>query len=625
VSGADARRRPRGDLLRALGLLARMSFRADPRTATLVSVCAAVDYATGALVALALKGAADAAAGRDLGGALAAAAGMVATLTAARVANLWGFAAQLRLGQQTGLRMQTHLAHLTAEVPTIEHFERPDYLRELELLRADGDVMTGALSAAVTQIGAVVQLGVTTALLAAVHPLLALLPLFGLPSLMTSARAQRIRVGMREAIQEQRRREWHCIELACTAAPGKELRVFGLGDELLDRHRRARAEADRIEDGGSRRAALVAASGSLVFAVGLVAATAFVADRAAQGLATVGQVVLTLTLAAQVNGQVAGLAGRVSWALDRLKTASRYLWLTEYAAAASRPGGAPAPPPDRLSRGITLEHVAFVYPGTDAVVLDGVSAHLPAGATVALVGENGAGKTSLVKLLCRFYEPTQGRILVDGVDLRRLPAEAWRARTAAAFQDFVRFELLARETVGIGDLPRVEDAVAVGAALEQARAADVVSTLPLGLETPLGRSFDGGAELSIGQWQKLALGRAMMRRTPLLLVLDEPTAALDAPTEHALFERYAAAARRAAAATGGITLLVSHRFSTVRMADVIVVLDGGRVRETGSHEELVAAGGLYAELYELQARAYRHGRRPGDAPAAAGAPGPDGA
>jgi ABC-type multidrug transport system fused ATPase/permease subunit len=232
---------------------------------------------------------------------------------------------------------------------------------------------------------------------------------------------------------------------------------------------------------------------------------------------------------------------------------------------------------------------------------------------VALVGENGAGKTTLVKLLCGLYEPGGGRVLVDGVDLRRLDPATWRARTAAAFQDFVRFMLLARESVGIGDVRHVEDALAVTAALERAAAGDLVAGLPQGLQTPLGRFLRAGvgrAEaaslvLSEGQWQKVALGRAMMRQTPLLLVLDEPTASLDAPSEHALFERFAGAARRTAAAGGGVTVLVSHRFSTVRMADLIVVLEGGGVVARGSHQELMAGGGLYAELFELQARAYR--------------------
>jgi len=217
------------------------------------------------------------------------------------------------------------------------------------------------------------------------------------------------------------------------------------------------------------------------------------------------------------------------------------------------------------------------------------------------VGENGAGKSTLVKLLCRLYHPVEGRILVDGVDLARIRSDEWRARLAGAFQDFFRFEFRARQVVGLGDLPRLEDEPAVVAAVGRAGAEDVVAGFASGLDTQLGVTWPGGVEVSFGQWQKLALARGFMRDSPLVLVLDEPTAALDAETEHALFERYAAAVRGA----GRITILVSHRFSTVRIADQIVLLDGARVAEAGTHEELMARGGQYAELYGIQAAAYR--------------------
>ena len=249
--------------------------------------------------------------------------------------------------------------------------------------------------------------------------------------------------------------------------------------------------------------------------------------------------------------------------------------------------------------------MSFAYPGTDNEVLSGVSLHLPAGGTVAVVGENGAGKTTLVKLLCRFYDPSKGRILVDGTGLDQHDVEDWRAGITAAFQDFARFQFLARETVGVGDLKAVEDIPAVERAVVRAGAEDVAAGLPSGLETQLGREWQDGIEVSEGQWQKLALARALMRERPLLLILDEPTASLDAETEYALFARFAAAVHEMASEVGTITILVSHRFSTVRMADSIVVLDGGRVSEVGSHDELMACGGLYAELYELQERAYR--------------------
>jgi ATP-binding cassette subfamily B protein len=261
--------------------------------------------------------------------------------------------------------------------------------------------------------------------------------------------------------------------------------------------------------------------------------------------------------------------------------------------------------PGVLRAGITLDDVVFRYPGTGAEVLRSVSLTLPAGATVALVGENGAGKTTIVKLLCGMYVPEAGAVRIDGTDLRELDLEGWRGRTCATFQDFVRYELLAGQTVGIGDLPRLDDAAAIGAALTRASAEDVPGELRDGLATPLGRSFTNGQDLSGGQWQKLALGRGMMREDPLLVVLDEPTASLDAPTEHAIFERSMAQARRTGAESGAITLLISHRFSTVLMADLIVVLEDGRVLEQGSHRDLLRQGGKYADLFELQARAYR--------------------
>ncbi|HEX8906378.1 MAG TPA: ATP-binding cassette domain-containing protein, partial [Longimicrobiaceae bacterium] len=252
---------------------------------------------------------------------------------------------------------------------------------------------------------------------------------------------------------------------------------------------------------------------------------------------------------------------------------------------------------------IVFENVSFRYPGTERWVLRDVSFRIPAGSVIALVGENGAGKTTLVKLLCRMYEPTEGRILVDGVDLAEIDVDAWRKRLSAAFQDFVRFELPARQAVGVGDLPRMDDDAAVDAALDRAGAADVLATLPRGGDTQLGARWEGGVDLSTGQWQKLALGRALMRRDPLVVFFDEPTASLDALAEHALFERYAREAR-SGSARGSVTVLVSHRFSTVRSADLILVIDGGTVSELGAHEELLQRDGLYAELYGLQARAY---------------------
>ena len=277
-------------------------------------------------------------------------------------------------------------------------------------------------------------------------------------------------------------------------------------------------------------------------------------------------------------------------------------WLEDYAAGVEHPSGGVAP--DRLDQGIAFEAVSFAYPGTDRMVLDNVDLRLPAGTVVAVVGENGAGKSTLIKLLARMYAPSAGKITVDGTDLSTIPIADWRQRLAGAFQDFYRFEFHAQRTVGLGDVVRLDERPPVEAAVDRAGADDVVERLACGLDTQLGSSWDEGAEVSFGQWQKLALARGFMRDDPLVLILDEPTAALDAETEHALFERFATASRASAETSGRVTVLVSHRFSTVRMADLIVVLDGARVAEVGSHDELMALAGHYAELFRIQASAY---------------------
>jgi ATP-binding cassette, subfamily B, bacterial len=319
--------------------------------------------------------------------------------------------------------------------------------------------------------------------------------------------------------------------------------------------------------------------------------------------ASAGSLLLVVAAGARLSAYVGATVGEIGFLRGFWLDGSKKLaWLEDY--AASLEAGADTPPPGRLERGIEFDHVSFAYPGTDRVVLEDVNLRLAPGSVVAIVGENGAGKTTLVKLLCGMYRPTGGRILIDGVELARIAPEAWRARLAGAFQDFFRFEFRAMQSVGVGDLPRHEDQAAVAAAVGAAGADDVVERLERGLETQLGPTWPDGVELSFGQWQKLALARGFMRERPLVLVLDEPTAALDAETEHSLFERFAAASRQTGS-DGRVTILVSHRFSTVRMADYIVVLDGARVVESGSHEELIARRGPYAELYGIQAAAYR--------------------
>jgi ATP-binding cassette subfamily B protein len=333
-----------------------------------------------------------------------------------------------------------------------------------------------------------------------------------------------------------------------------------------------------------------------VFGVAYVVSVGLVIHR------SVAAVLLVLAAGGRLSAYVGGAVGEIGFLRGIwLDGSKRLVWLERYADAVVADADQPAP--ERITDGIRLDGVSFVYPGTTRLVLEDVDLQLPAGAVVAVVGENGAGKSTLVKLLCKLYEPTAGRILVDDQPLSRIDPLAWRERTAGAFQDFFKFEFRARRSIGVGDLPNVDEEPAVVDAVGRAGAEDVVRRLVAGLDTQLGPTWPEGVDVSFGQWQKIALARGFMRTEPLLLVLDEPTAALDAETEHALFERYAGAVRQASA-NGRITILVSHRFSTVRMADLIVVLDGSRVVEAGSHEDLVARGGTYADLYAIQARSY---------------------
>ena len=507
---------------------------------------------------------------------------------------------QRRFRDKVTIALESHIAGLQASIATVAHQERSDYLDRLSVLRDQVFVLDHMYMSLFTTAGWILRLALTVGLLASISPLLILLAVFAAPTVVTSSWRPAVERAAQERVARHDRLSRHLFTLATSASPGKEVRVSGIGAELAER-RRSEWERYYHPMAAARWAtAWWHALAWSVFGVAYAIAVASVVHR------PVASVLLVLAAGARLSSYVSGAVGEIGFLRGIwLDGSKRLVWLERYAASVVVDADQPAP--ERIVEGIRLDHVSFAYPGSDRLVLDDVDLLLPAGAVVAIVGENGAGKSTLVKLLAKLYDPTAGEIYVDDVALRRIDPQSWRARVAGAFQDFFRFEFRARRSVGVGDLPLADDEAAVLGAVQRAGAEDVVQRLVDGLDTQLGPTWPDGVDVSFGQWQKLALARGFMRASPLLLVLDEPTAALDAETEHALFERYATALRGDTGSDtdrGRITILVSHRFSTVRMADLIVVLDGARVVEVGSHEQLMAAQGTYAELYGIQAASY---------------------
>jgi ATP-binding cassette subfamily B protein len=492
------------------------------------------------------------------------------------------------------------VARLQATIATIAHQERPEYLDRLAVLREETYTLDHMYMSVFSTAGWLVRLGITVALLGAVNPVLVTLVLFALPTVAATSWRPAVERTAQERGAQSTRLATHLYALSTTAAAGKELRVLGIGPALAARRRAAWETWYRPVAAARNRSAAWYSGGWAIFALGYVGAIALVATGPR---ASASGAILVLTAGARLSSYLGATVGEIGFLRGTwMDGAQRLAWLEDYAAAVAQHAHLPAP--ERIADGIRLEHLTFRYPGTSRPALDDLCLFLPAGSVVAVVGENGAGKSTLVKLLAKLYSPTSGRILVDGTDLAEVDTARWRERLAGAFQDFFKFEFRAGQAVGVGDLPRLDAEHAVAAAVDRAGAADLIRALPSGLATQLGPTWDNGVDVSFGQWQKLALARGFMRDEPLLVALDEPTAALDAETEHQLFERYAERAHRARQ-SGSVTILVSHRFSTVRMADLIVVMDGAQVAEYGSHDELMARNGRYAELYRIQATGYQ--------------------
>jgi ATP-binding cassette subfamily B protein len=374
------------------------------------------------------------------------------------------------------------------------------------------------------------------------------------------------------------------------------VKLYGLGPRLLERYREIFERLYREDRALTIRRDAWGFGLGLVATVTLYAAYAWIAITTVRRAITLGQMTMYLALFRQGQSAVSAMLSAVGGMYeDNLYLSTLYEYL-ETKVPERAEGVTYGPHPEE---GVRFEDVGFRYPGAEELALEHINLQLLPGESLALVGENGSGKTTLIKLLTRLYQPTSGRILLDGRDLAEWDEVALRQRVGVIFQDFARYQLLVGENVGAGDERFFEDESRWREAARKGRASEFIEGLPGGYRTQLGKWFKDGRELSGGQWQKVALSRAFMRTRADILVLDEPTAAMDAQAEAEVFEHFRQLA------TGRITILISHRFSTVRMADRIAVLDHGRMSEYGSHEELMKRNGTYAHLFTLQARGYR--------------------
>ncbi|MEX2299412.1 MAG: ABC transporter ATP-binding protein [Bryobacterales bacterium] len=477
-------------------------------------------------------------------------------------------------------------------------YEDPVFYDKLERARVQATDRLGMIQA----IGRLLQQGVTTVGLAAAiliySPwLLLILIACVLPAFLGESHFAFLGYSLNFRQTPARRQLDYLRVLGASRESAKELKLFGLSAHLTGRYKQL---SDDIFDQNialAKRRLMASTALSMLTILGYYGCYAWVIYRTVQGEISIGDMTL-------LAGSIAGASSNIQGIFSLLSSiADQALFLTDLVdffavepRIASKPGALPAPRPIR--QGFEFENVSFAYPGNSRLILDGLDFRLERGERMALIGENGQGKTTIVKLLTRLYDPTAGRVLLDGVDLREYDIEDLCQQIGVIFQDFMRYEMTASENIAVGRIEIEADSQSIELAARKSRAAEVIDRLPRGYEQLLGRRFEGGVDLSGGEWQKVALARAYLRDAQVL-VLDEPTAALDARSEYDVFRRFSELT------DGKMALLISHRFSTVRMADQILVLENGKIAERGPHNQLMALGGRYNEMFELQASSYR--------------------
>jgi ATP-binding cassette subfamily B protein len=500
---------------------------------------------------------------------------------------------------RTSVQLMRHAATLD-----LEQFEDAEIYDKLERARRQTVGRIGLFTMLLATLQDLITLVSLSIALAVYVPwLLVLLVVAVLPSLLGETHFASLGYSLLYSWTPERRQLDYLRYIGASDVSAKELKLFGLSDFLVGRYDRLSHdfyEANKsLAVWRSVVSTLLAAVGTIGYygAYGVIIYLTVIGYQSPAGLFTIG----VLTFLAGSFRQSRDLIQRVLLSLSQVFEQSLYLedlftFLDIEPTIRLTPGARPVPVPIRT--GFAFEGVGFKYPGSEHWAVRGLDFSLSPGERLALVGENGAGKTTLVKLLARLYDPTEGRILLDGVDLREYDVESLRRNVGVIFQDFVRYDFMLRENIAVGNIGRLGDEPAIKTAAERSLADSVAQRLKGQYDQMLGKRFDGGVDLSGGEWQKVALARAYMRDAQLL-ILDEPTAALDARAEYEVFLRFSELTK------GRMAVLISHRFSTVRMADRILVLKGGELVEQGTHEALVGSGGLYSELFQLQAAGYR--------------------